>query len=272
MQSYISDSSLFENTMSSDHLLQDLYIAVTRPVEQAQSLCQLIFKHGGHAIPFPLIAISALEDYQLFEQQLTRLETTDWAIFISSNAVEFAMPRILKKHGKLPENLKFAAIGHQTASTLTRYGVHEVLIPRTRFDSETLLALSELQDVVGQTIAIVRGKGGRELMADTLKSRGAHVYFAECYRRINPQKNVDLLNAQWRLNQLDAIIVTSSEAMRHLLQMAEKTQWLRHVTLCVNHERIAEQPRQLGLKVLVADAPGDEAMLQCISQCIKHRD
>jgi uroporphyrinogen-III synthase len=30
---------------------------------------------------------------------------------------------------------------------------------------------------------------------------------------------------------LDVIIITSSEAMRHLLQMAEKAEWLRHVTL-----------------------------------------
>jgi uroporphyrinogen-III synthase len=57
--------------------------------------------------------------------------------------------------------------------------------------------------------------------------------------------------------------------MRYLLKMADNETWLQHVTLCVNHERIAEQPRQLGLKVLIAEAPGDEAMLQCLSQLVK---
>lgn len=258
--------------MRTDHLLSNLHIAVTRPLDQAASLNSVIAQHGGTAIAFPLLAISALDDYQTFEHQLNRINTTDWAIFISSNAVDYAMPHLIKKFGKIPDHLKFAAIGHQTAKSLAQYGVHEVLVPHTRFDSETLLALPALQDVSTKTIAIFRGVGGRELMADTLKARGANVYFAESYRRINPQENADLLEAQWRKNKLDAVIVTSSEAMRYLLQMAGHAEWLRHITLCVNHERIAEEPRKLGLKVSVASAPEDEAMLQCLSQLSKHHD
>lgn len=258
--------------MTTDHLLENLHIAVTRPADQAQSLCEAINLHGGHAITFPLLEVSALADYQAFEHQISNLESTDWAIFISSNAVDFAMPRVLKKFGRLPKNLKFAAIGQQTAKALALYGIHHVLIPQTRFDSESLLALAEMQHVAGKTIGIFRGIGGRELMADTLKARGANVYFAESYRRTNPQKNADLLDAQWRQNKLDAVIVTSSEAMRYLLQLADNAEWLRHTTLCVNHERIAELPRQLGLKVAVASAPGDEAMLQCLSRLVKHHD
>jgi len=258
--------------MTANHMLQGLHVAVTRPADQAQSLCNAIESQGGHAIPFPLLAISALADYQVFEQQISQLQSTDWAIFISSNAVDFAMPHVLKKYSVIPENLKFAAIGQQTANALAVYGVNNVLIPQARFDSETLLALPEMQNVTGKTIAIFRGVGGRELMAETLKTRGANVYFAESYQRINPQKDTSLLDAQWRQNKLDAVIVTSSEAMRYLLKMADNADWLRHITLCVNHERIAEQARQLDLKVAVASAPGDEAMLQCLSQLVKHHD
>jgi uroporphyrinogen-III synthase len=255
--------------MNSDHLLQNLHIAVTRPVEQARSLCTAIEAHGGVAIEFPLIAVSALDDYQQFEQQIKQLPNTDWAIFISSNAVDFAMPLVLKKYDPLPEQLKFAAIGQQTAQALSCYGVKDVLIPQNRYDSETLLALPEMQNVMGKTVTIFRGVGGRELMAETWKTRGAHVYFAESYHRINPQRSTGLLNSQWQQNKLDAVVVTSSEAMRYLLKMAENETWLPHVTLCVNHERIAEQPKQLGLKVLVAEAPGDDAMLQCLSTLVK---
>ncbi len=263
--------------MSSEHLLQNLHIAVTRPLDQAQSLCEAIEEHGGVAIQFPLIAVSALDDYQRFEQQITQLPDTDWAIFISTNAVDFAMPLVLKKYGQFPEQLKFAAIGQQTAHALSRYGVNKVLIPQNRYDSETLLELPEMQNVAGSTIAIFRGIGGRELMAETLKTRGAHVYFAESYQRTNPQRTTELLKDQWQQNKLDAVIVTSSEAMRYLLQMAKNETWMQNVTLCVNHERIAEQPRQLGLKVLVAEVPGDKAMLQCLSklvnlQRVKHHD
>lgn len=257
-------------TMTADNLLNGLHVAVTRPAEQAERLCDLIQHHGGTPILYPLIAIAPLENYQTFENQLSLLENADWAIFISSNAVDYAMPHVIRKYGNVPESLKFAAIGHQTAKQLSLFGVHNVLIPHTRFDSETLLALTEMQSVSGMNIVIFRGVGGRELMADTLKSRGANVYFAESYRRVNPQTDAKLLSDQWKLGKLDAVIVTSSEAMRHLVQMAGESLWIRHVTLCVNHERIAELPKQLGLKVLVATAPGDEAMLQCLSQLVKN--
>ncbi len=251
-----------------DQLLSSLHIAVTRPVDQAKNLCAAIEQHGGVAIEFPLIAVSALEDYQIFEQVITQLDMKDWAIFISTNAVDFALPRVLKKYGTLPQQLRFAAIGHQTAQALRNYGVDNILIPQGRYDSETLLALPEMQHVADKTIAIFRGVGGRELMAETLKTRGAQVYFAECYHRINPQKNTQPLNTLWQQHKLDAVVVTSSEAMRYLLTMAAQEPWLPNITLCVNHERIAEQPRQLGLKVLVAEAPGDEAMLHCLSQLV----
>ncbi|MDP1659826.1 MAG: uroporphyrinogen-III synthase [Methylotenera sp.] len=254
-----------------DDLLKGLHIAVTRPVEQATSICEAIHHHGGKATLFPLLAISPLQDYSEFEQTIASLETADWAIFISTNAVDNALPRIIKKFGNVPGNLKFAAIGHQTAKELALYGVHDILTPHTRFDSETLLALAEMHDVANETIVIFRGVGGRDVMADTLKSRGANVIFAECYRRINPQTDTQPLNNLWHQNQLDAVIVTSSEAMRNLLDMAGESEWLRHVTLCVNHARIAELPLQFGFKVLVTDAPGDDAMIKCLSQVVnKH--
>ncbi len=246
--------------------LTGITIAVTRPVDQAQALCESIIELGGRAVLFPLLAIAPLQDYHAFEQQLAELETTDWAIFISSNAVNNAMPRMLKHYGNVPDNLKFAAIGHQTAKELAHYGVRNVLTPHTRFDTETLLALQEMHDVANLKIAIFRGVGGRELMAETLTARGANVYFAECYQRVNPQTDTRLLDELWKKGELQAIIVTSSEAMRYLLDLAGSSEWLRYIIICVNHARVAELPIQLGLKVLVVDASGDEAMLSMLSR------
>lgn len=257
-----------------DDLLKGLNIAVTRPIDQAGSICEAIQRHGGKTMLFPLLAIAPLQDYCEFYLNIAALEQANWAIFISTNAVNNALPRILKKFGTVPENLKFAAIGHQTAKGLARYGVHNVLTPRTRFDSEALLALAEMHDVANQNIIIFRGVGGRDVLAETLKKRGANVSFAECYRRTNPQTDTQLLNSAWRQGQLDAIIVTSSEAMRNLMGLsnlliqAGGSEWLKHVTLFVNHARIAELPLQFGLKVLVTDAPGDDAMIKCLSQLV----
>lgn len=258
--------------MTSNHLLKGLHVAVTRPIDQAASLCDAIHQHGGKATVFPLLAIAPLPDYHAFEQSITALEAADWAIFISTNAVEQALPSIIKQFGGMPSSVQCAAMGPQTAKALASYGVHNVLTPHTRFDSESLLALAELQDVTDKTMFIFRGVGGRDVLAQTLKARGAKVVFAECYRRINPQTDTQVLNALWQQGALDAVIVTSSEAMRHLLDMAGESEWLKRVTLCVNHARIAELPLQLGLKVLVAKTTGDEAMIECLSQLVHEYD
>ena len=252
--------------------LTGIGIAITRPIDQAKKLSALIAEAGGTPILFPLIEITPLADYSQFEAVISDINDYDWAIFISSNAVQNGMPRLVK--AGIPPGLKFAAIGPVTASELQSFGIKDVLTPlshvqdgdesKARFDSESLLALPEMTNVFSKKVLIVRGVGGRDVLAETLKARGAQVTFAECYRRINPQTNCDLLVQLWAEKKLHGIVVTSSEAMRHLLDLASDSEWLEHVTLYVNHARIAELPTLLGLKVLVADAPGDEAMLKAM--------
>jgi uroporphyrinogen-III synthase len=242
--------------------LQNIGIAITRPVDQAKKLSMLISEAGGTPILFPLIEITALSDYSQFETVIQDIAGYELAIFISSNAVQNGMPRLLKLG--IPSNLQFAAIGPVTANALKAFGIGKVLTPKDRFDSESLLTLPELNKVDGKKILLVRGVGGRDVLAETLRQRGAQVTFAECYRRINPQTNCDLLAQLYSKNKLHGIVITSSEAMRHLLDLAGNSEWLKNITLFVNHARIAEVPLQLGLKVAVASAPGDEAMLALV--------
>jgi uroporphyrinogen-III synthase len=253
--------------------LQSIGIAITRPIDQAKKLSALITEAGGTPILFPLIEITPLADYSQFEAVISDIKDYDWAIFISSNAVQNGMPKLIKQG--IPPNLKFAAIGPVTANELQSFGAKLVLTPlshvqhgdenKVRFDSESLLALPEMYAVKNKKILIVRGVGGRDVLAETLKARGAQVTFAECYQRTNPQTNCDLLAQLYTDKKLYGIVVTSSEAMRHLLDLAGDAVWLKNVTLFVNHARIAELPLQMGLKVLAADAPGDEAMFHCLN-------
>jgi uroporphyrinogen-III synthase len=243
--------------------LTGIGIAITRPADQAKKLAALISDAGGTPILFPLIAVTPLKDYHQFEAVISHIETYDLAIFISSNAVQNGMPRLIKQG--IPSNLKFAAIGPVTASELESFGVKNVLSPKDRFDSESLLALPEMMDISNKKVMIVRGVGGRDVLAEALIARGAQVGFAECYQRENPQTNCDLLAQLYAEKKLHGIVVTSSEAMRHLIDLANNSDWLRNITLFVNHARVAELPQQMGIKVLVADAPGDEAMLKNIT-------
>jgi len=253
--------------------LKDAGIVITRPLGQAGKLSTLITEQGGKPISFPLIDIVPLQDYSVFDATIKNLENYDWAIFISSNAVQNGMPRALEQTHTLPSNLQFAAIGPVTASELTSFGVTNVLIPHNRFDSESLLNLPEMQDMTGKKVMIFRGIGGREVLADTLTARGAQITFAECYQRVNPQTDCMALEELWRNGQCHAIVVTSSEAMRYLLQMTHNgnDEWLRGIKICVNHARIAEEAQAFTnhLQIYIAEAPGDDAMLICLCNSLR---
>ncbi len=241
--------------------LTGLNIAVTRPQEQAAHLAQCLAQAGGNAILFPLLEIGPPADPQSLHALISRLHEFDLAIFISPNAVQHGMAAI-NAGGLLPASLRAATVGQGSARALRDFGVQEIIAPQDRFDSEALLALPALQNVAGWRIVIFRGDGGRELLGDTLKARGAKVEYAECYQRKKPQlKTAALLAAK-----PDVITVTSSEALGYLWDMSDNTERekLAALPLFVPHARIAEAAHRLGWRDVVTAAGGDDGMLSSL--------
>jgi uroporphyrinogen-III synthase len=148
-------------------------IVITRPSHQTGEIKALVNDHQGHPIEFPLLEIQSKSQNETFQNIVLKLNDYDWAIFISSNAVQFGMPAVKHAFHTLPESTKFAAIGPSTQKALKLFDVNHVLIPDENFDSEGLLATEEMNDIKNKKIVIFRGEGGRETLAETLRARGA---------------------------------------------------------------------------------------------------
>ena len=249
---------------TTDQPLAGCGIAITRPPDQAKKLAAMVRQAGGEPILFPLLDIVPVDDFSMFDHIVDRLDDFDWAIFVSSNAVQHGMGRMLARRVP-PHSLKYVAMGPVTAEELGRLGVHEVLTPADRFDSESLLNLPEMCAVAGKRCAIFRGIGGRDLLARTLTERGAVVEFAECYQRVNPGRDTGKLQCLWQNGHLQALVVTSSEALRNLLAIADRdSAWLKATPVFVNHPRIAEAVNALGLHAITAFTPSDAGMLETL--------
>lgn len=235
--------------------LAGLNIVVTRPREQAAQLVQRIGQAGGNAILFPLLEISPAADPQALRAFVSRLHEFNLVIFISPNAVRYGMEAV----GALPTGLKIATVGQGSARALCDMGVREIIAPHDKFDSEALLALPELQQVAGWRVAIFRGDGGRELLGDTLKARGAIVEYAACYQRARPQQDASALLAV----EPHVITVTSSEALGYLWEMLDSAERerLAAIPLFVPHARIAAAAQRIGWRQVVTTAGGDDGLL-----------
>jgi uroporphyrinogen-III synthase len=228
----------------------DFGVLVTRPVNQADTLCRLIEEAGGKAIRVPLLAIESATPTDPGPRRLLGSEPTDWLVFVSANAVRCAFA-VLGRHwleGAAPR--KIAAIGQATAKELLASGVTVDLMPKQQFNSESLLAQPEWAHVKGLSFLIVRGVGGREMLAETLRARGGRVDYAEVYRRVAPTIDVAGLLASWRKGDFAVLTLTSGDALANLWRQtpASERGLLLDTPMVVIGKRLAQQAGALGAR------------------------
>jgi uroporphyrinogen-III synthase len=238
-------------------------VLVTRPTHQADTFIALLHAAGAETFALPAIEIKPLTISHRIEQ---RLQTGYYqrVIFISANAVQYGL-------AYLPQNktLQIAAIGEGSARRLTEQKCHVDMVADCGFTSEHLLALSAMQAnaVAGMHILIMRGQGGRTLLAETLQSRGAVVDHAEVYQRCRPQTDAHWLAPLWQ-KRIQLICVTSNETLENLYHMlGDYQQQLLNTLLLVPGARCYQLAQQLGFKQIIQAASAtDTNMLQRIMQ------
>jgi uroporphyrinogen III methyltransferase / synthase len=228
--------------------LKDRGIVVTRPAGQAQRLAALLAAGGARPIVFPAIEIEPLP-----QAALPSLEGTHLVVFVSPSAVQVAAERIRGA------NVRVAAVGGGTRRELEAHGFTDVVAPADGADSEALLALPELQDMAGKRVLIVRGEGGREVLAESLAARGAQVDYFDCYRRAAPRADAAQLIEAWDRGEVHAVTVSSSQALENLIALLG-VERLAAKPLFVNHARVAQRAREAGIEKVIVAGPGDAEM------------
>ena len=224
--------------------MKSLNVLVTRPIHQSENLAKLIREKGGNPILFPVIEIQPVQanllDYNFNE--------FDLAIFISANAVKYS----------IPVNIECFAVGKATANCLKT-----AKFPAPPFNSEALLEMPEMQEsaISGKKIAVFRGEGGRELLAKTLKQRGASVTYINVYKRVQPPVPAWIHNIK-----IDIIVITSSEGLQNFMNMLDGQAWIRNTPMVLISERIKVVAERLGViaPIFIAPTASDDGLLAAI--------
>lgn len=249
-----------------DKVLSGVRVLVTRPKHQAENLSRLIEEQGGIAVRFPTLDIVPKDDEEI-KFTLANLDRFQWVIFVSVNAVNFALKANSGKIGRTG-SVRFASVGQSTAKAMKMAGLPVDLLPENGFNSEALLAMPQLQQVEGQSFLIVRGEGGREQLATTLRSRDAEVNYLEVYKRIIPRIDSSPVMELLAQHRLDVITVTSAEALQNLsLMLGENNnnKLLSLIPLVVVSDRIKDIAADMGFnRITVTDSPIDTAILETV--------
>ena len=254
--------------------LSDLRVLVTRPLHQHASLCSAIEDNGGEAKHFPLFAIEPVNEPILVQQIKTKVENLDnyqLIIFISTNAVKFGALWINDYWQRFPVGVGVLAMGPSTARKVSIELDCGVVTSDAGASSEDILLLDELADISGSKVAIVRGIGGRELLAESLRQRGAEVDYIEVYRRMPTQKSGEELATVFRQENINIFVVTSGESLARLDRLIKDTVQLAHtirsIPIIVPSNRVAKDAAQLGYtKVKLALGADDEAIINALQE------
>lgn len=244
-------------------------LVVTRPAEQAEALCARIRALGGTAVKFPVLAIGPAPDRAALERVLDRLEGFDLAFFVSPNAVHYTMA-CLRARRSWPEQVRVATVGKGSEKVLKSYGFSAVIAPEHGFDSEAVLALEEFSAAAmrGRRVLILRGDGGRDLLGQTLRTYGAEVEYASCYRRYCPELDPAPVLEPAARGELDGVLLTSSEGVGNFAALvgAAGKALLEDVPMFTSHARIAAHARDAGFARIIETAPGDDGLLHALQR------
>ena len=131
-----------------------------------------------------------------------------------------------------------------------------------------------MQHLSDKNVIILRAETGRELMAQTLVTRGALVQHIECYRRMPLEENIaEKLSLAKRVG-IDTIVATSGEILDLLeaYTAEEDKDWLHSCRLIVVSDRIAQTAENLGWsaeKIIVSLRADNQSLFDIISHQVQ---
>ena len=108
--------------------LSGRHVVVTRPAGQAAHFATALAGQWAIPVLYPVLEIRELEDVAPLLDVAIRLDGFDLAVFVSPNAIEQALARILPRRS-WPPCLRVAALGKSSERELARHGITGVISP-----------------------------------------------------------------------------------------------------------------------------------------------
>lgn len=192
-------------------------ILVTRARGQAGTLSEALIERGATVVEAPVIAFEEPADWGPADGAARRLDTYDFVIFTSVNAVErFTQRAAGLGHPILPsERTRLVAIGPATAQALALRGFHGSRIASV-FRAEGVIDTLATEGLSGRRVLIPRAEAAREILPDQLRARGALVEVVSVYRTVAVPLTAEVLRLI-ESRAVDLIVFTSPSTVRNML-------------------------------------------------------
>lgn len=243
-------------------------ILVTRPSSAGKQLVNRLRACGKSAWHLPLIDFMPGRDLPFLAERLTTLSTGDLLFIVSQHAINYAHSWLIQQGISWPAELQYYAVGRTTGVRLHGLSVLPVCYPKEGETSEDLLRLPALSRIDGKRALILRGNGGREVLARALRQRSVQTTYCECYRRRQIYYDGEEQGRRMQTLEIDTLVITSGEMLQQFYTLMPE--YYRHfcLTQCrliVASERLAMLASLLGWSdIVVANAADNDALMRVL--------
>lgn len=194
-------------------------ILTTRAVSQSGELRQKLEALGARVIECPTIEIVPVDDWSAVDIAVAAMNTYNWLLFTSANAVEHFMKRAALAH--VTCKIPVAVVGPATARRLREWRLEPALVPKEFRADGLLQALPE--SLFQTSILFPRAEIARENLPTKLRQRGARVDVITVYRTLRPGPDAPSIADVLAREKIDCIVFTSPSTIRYLAEAVGET-------------------------------------------------
>jgi uroporphyrinogen III methyltransferase/synthase len=199
-------------------------IVITRSIEHARELTDVLENLGAEAIVAPVFRVTPPEDAESVDRAAADARRYDWIVFESA----ISAARFLAAIARGPQDLRalgrtsLCAVGPSTAEQVVAYGLKpDVVVPELRVEG-VAEAMASHAPVDGRDVLVVRPDHERNLLAGMLAERGARVTDLVAYRTEPDAPDSPAAQRIYRMmldGQIDAVTFTSPTAVRRFASL-----------------------------------------------------
>ncbi len=228
---------------------------ITRSREQSRPLRLLLEAEGGEVFEFPMLQLTEPDDAAPLAEALSRLQTFEWIVFTSPNAVQFFFGSVSRSglDSRALGRSRIAAIGTATASRLAEHGIRPDLTPSSHSSDGLTAAFADI-DLNNTQILIPSSAIGTTELDEGLRRRGADVLRVTAYENRPPAPGEVETPDALTNGDIDCILFASPSAVHHFVELLGRGPAIAHLSkmeIAVIGPTTARAVSQLGLDVAI---------------------
>ncbi len=248
----------------SNRELSGTNIIVTRPKASGGTLSLKLKELGANVIDYPCVEINQISPNSLLKSVLEKISDYNWLVFTSKNGVSifFDYMKNQKKDARLLSDIKIAAVGKQTAQTLSDYGIIADYVPDVYAGTNLAEGLCKLTGE-NEKILITRARDGNNEILDILKKNGRQYedvpIYVTNYTNLQSQKIKSIINENPDLY----VTFTSASTVEGFVKTGQESELNNIIGICIGSQT-AKLAEKYGINHYVAKEATIDSMIETI--------